>query len=397
MSFILLVVSFGELVRSQFSDDESSSSPSKMTGVFNVAVAPFGVAGGGGDARAKDVAASIAQAAYEGIRRNAAAGTQVRSPTEVGPPGSLDALARTINADVVVYGDLRDGPLRSRITPKLYVAPRLLPGAEELVGGLALGAPIISTGSALANPETRRDLAKRVGRRTAALSEFVAGVGSFARNQFERSRRQFQRARASLAPAEGQALVYLFMGSAAARLGRYQAATEHYEQALIASPGYSRARLGLAEVLFQRGKRDCTARTVRLGLLRRARAQYIAARSSPDRPGLADIPVKVSLGLGRIDVCLAQSGDGARWAAAREHLRAVVAEFDRGNARMREPAAQAYAALAIADAPAAGAPKEQYDPAIADLEAALRLTTDPEHERAFKTALQHLRQNAEGP
>jgi tetratricopeptide (TPR) repeat protein len=396
MSFILLVVSFGQLVRSQFFDDDSNSSPSKMTGLFNLAVAPFGVADGG-DASAKDVAVSIAQAAYEELRRGSGAGTQVRSPAEVGSFSSLDALARKINADVVVYGDLRDGDLRSSITPNLYVAPRRLPGAEELVGGLALGAAISSPGSAVANIETRRELARRMSRRMAALNEFVAGLASFARDDFKESRRRFQLALATLEPAAGRGLMYLFIGSAAARQGQYAAAAENYQQALKVSPGFGRARLGLAEVLFQRGKGSCTAKTVRSRMLQRARAQYTRARSSPDKTGLADIPTKVSLGLGRIDVCLAESGNGARWDAARAHLRAVIAEYDRGNARVRELAAQAYAALAIADAPPSRAPKERYAQAIADLEAALRLTTDTEHERAYRTALQHLRKQAQSP
>lgn len=397
MSFILLVISFGQLVRSQFFDDDSSSSPSKMTGLFNVAVAPFGVADGADDASAKDVAVSIAQAAYEGIKRGSGAGTQVRSPTEVGSFGSLDALARTINADVVVYGDLRDGDLRSSITPNLYVAPRRLRGAEELVGGLALGAPITSLGSAVANIETRRHLARRMSSRMSALKEFVAGLASFVRDDFKESRGRFQQALSTLEPAAARGLAYLFIGSAASRQGQYGAAAENYRQALNVSPGFGRARLGLAEVLFQRGKGSCTAKTVRVRMLQRAGAQYTKARSSLDKTGLADIPTKVSLGLSRIDVCLAQSGNGASWDAARAHLRAVIAEYDRGNERVREFATQAYAALAIADAPPPGAPKERYDQAIADLEAALRLTTDAEHERAYRTALQHLREQAQNP
>jgi hypothetical protein len=112
--------------------------------------------------------------------------------------------------------------------------------------------------------------------------------------------------------------------------------------------------------------------------------------------GATDIGTKATLGVGRTEVCLAQSGNGGSWERARAHLATVIDSYERGNERLRELASLAYAALAIVDLPREGAasPRDAYLRAIEDLEKAHELTTDPKLEAAYTKAIAIYRRKA---
>jgi hypothetical protein len=405
MSFLLLVAGFVQLVRSQL--PTSDPPPQRMRGIFNVAVAPFDAQGGDSDAETSELAGTLALAGYEDLDAVLAKLTSIK--TEVWSPDTtaaesgervrleqLPALARRINADVLVYGELEVGEKRSALTPRLYVSPGLLRGAEELVGGVQLGSPIVSAGNATTNLVTRDELVKGLRARIAVLAQFVLGLQRMDVGGYAEASDLFEQASSGLEPGKGREVVYLYLGTAAGKRGLLAEAAAAYESALADRPGYARAQLGLAEVHFAQGRGTCTAASARVRLLRRAQREYALAGAARGQGGAADISTKATLGVGRTEVCLAQSGNGGSWKRARAHLAAVIESYEGGNERLRELASLAYAALAIVDLREGGASsRDDYQRAIADLEKAYELTTDPKLEAHYTNAIADYRQKAD--
>jgi tetratricopeptide (TPR) repeat protein len=405
MSFLLLVAGFVQLVRSQL--PTSDPPPKRMRGLFNVAVAPFHARGGDSDAETSELAGTLALAGYEDLDAVLAKLTRIKtevwSPDETAAESGeslrleqLPALAQRINADVLVYGELEVGEKRSALTPRLYVRPGLLRGAEELVGGFQLGSPIARAGNAGTNLGTGDELVKGLRARIAVLAQFVLGLGHMAVGRHAEASKLFEQAASGLEPGAGREVVYLYLGTAAGKRGLLPEAAAAYQRALADRPRYARAQLGLAEVHFQQSRGTCTAASVRVRLLRRAQAEYRSAGNVRGEGGATDIGTKATLGVGRTEVCLAQSGNGGSWERARAHLATVIDSYERGNERLRELASLAYAALAIVDLPREGAasPRDAYLRAIEDLEKAHELTTDPKLEAAYTKAIAIYRRKA---
>lgn len=353
--------------------------PALMQGDLNIVVAQFGEVDATGNVQYSKDAADLSGHAYrlldeevDSIYNSIESSDSPTSTTyyvEVRPPNetgringataeerarNAESLARRIEADVIVYGNLRRDDGWVTLVPEFYIADRLLIDAEELVGQHTWGAEIVEWG----DPENMRAMESvrhRLLERTRALAQFVFGLRYYSDDHFDVAARYFEAAEA----IEGwdDEVLYQFLGNTAGHLGDLDTAQWFYEQALERNPGYARAQLGIAEVLFQRSMgQSCEEPPASVEGLYQSIDLYRSALQATDQPASSAIGAKVALSVGRIYLCLSLAGVGDHWLEAERELRSAIEQYDAGSERARDLAAEAYGALGIIAAPTEGDP-----------------------------------------
>lgn len=107
--------------------------------------------------------------------------------------------------------------------------------------------------------------------------------------------------------------------------------------------------------------------------LERALVSYDEAEAARVQPALSDVPAKAALGKGRTRWCLGRAtGSAGMFQAAEADLLAVITEYEVGNRRIAELAAEAHANLALVYVAGAGSDANQR--AAEGPEAAIELT-----------------------
>jgi tetratricopeptide (TPR) repeat protein len=394
--------------------------PTRMTGHVNVAVVEFGLAGGDQDRSRLAIAKDLARETANQLRRQLQPADDQDLRIEVRGPGDPDIgpiqgatqlerqnhaeeLGRSINAHVVVYGELQAGPQGTSLRPAFYLSSDLvLRGAEELIDAQAgehrLGAAIERSGDVAVNQLVYGDLQTELAARVKVLADVAAGL-VFLNN----SDRAAEAAPFFLAAEavrgwdddEGKEVLYLLLGNAKLRWFSQSIqvaptrpgvawqmlhdAADHYRQALRINPQYARAQLGLAETTFLRAQGSCQpGRTDRAGLERAARLFATAGRSA-NQPNTADVGAKVAFGLGRTYVCLTSAGVN-RQSQARQELAAVLRDYSPApgnhNPRVQLLAAEAHGQLGALDYLLATTTRsrEWYQRAVTSYEQALELS-----------------------
>ena len=167
--------------------------------------------------------------------------------------------------------------------------------------------------------------------------------------------------------------------------GDFDAAGKHYAEALRASPEFARAQLGAAEVRFQTARGRCAANAINATGVEEAIKGYQGALQARIQPALSDIPTKTAYALGRAYLCLSEAGAADRLADAERELRQVVAEYERGNERVRELAGEAHAHLGLLSLPFTDDPNPegQYRRAAEEYYQAIALTRRQELHAAY--------------
>lgn len=304
--------------------------PSRMTGIFNVAVLDFGErATVDGEIRASPEGRGIADQIYEDLRtladgqgrsRVVEVGRFQRLPKGKNPAAldaSLAALADQVDATLVVHGVLELDAPPYRFTPLLYLSQRFN-GGEELTGDAAFGKPI-----EVALPLDRLALAEDLRARLEALGLFTLGLGYL---QIDRAAPALELFDSALRVEDwdtGREVVQLFRGSALVELERYPEAYDAYSESLSLAGGeYDRALIGLGNVFYD--KSGSIDRAV--DYYRRALA---AARQSPAAHAEAKARYNLGLALARRAHALGETctAEDAR-AALRDVVEAQEAEPD---------------------------------------------------------------------
>jgi tetratricopeptide (TPR) repeat protein len=378
--------------------------PKPLSGDLNVAVAPFAVGDGGapasqGERLAEAVRGTLAEQ-LKAQRERTDVTFRVAPPPELDPlegasegerAAAAERVAARLQADIVVYGTVRDDPDETVVTPSFYLSPRSLGDAAELVGGHRLGAPLVVRGSLAGSVAARVELRQLLAARTRTLSEFVVGFSHFARQDFGKAERWFERAEQASETAGGDAgeVVHLFLGHAAGRSGNFAAAEDAYSAALRVAPEYARARFGIAEVRFQRAHGGCRRGQIDEAGVREAIRGYAEAESGREQPYGALLRVRARFARGRALLCLSQAGLGPYWGEAEALLREVVRAYDRGEDRLRDEASEALGNIALIQLPGRGdtAPEEELRTAAASYERALSLSRDPDRQAVFWSML----------
>jgi tetratricopeptide (TPR) repeat protein len=402
LSVLTLVATFLTLYWGVVPFFERKPGPRPMTGDLNIAVAQFA----GVDARGRPVdspeARSLSQSFHDqlgadldSIRQNGF-DVQLRGPDATGPlPGSTpeqravaaSATARRIDATVIIYGTL-DVSVPGQFTPEFYVSERKLEGAEEFLGQHSLGSAVNVLHDITSNGVARKVVRDQLLGRTGALAEFVVGLGYSTLDDWALAGEHFRKAdRGDWPEGDGKEILYLFLGNAAVKTGDLNAATTWFDRALALSPDYSRARVGRAETLLQRSRGDCEAeKTDGVGLAA-ALDGFESALSARVQSPLADISTKVAFGKGRVYLCMSQALLADRWIDAEQSFRQVVADFSRGNPRVRRMASESHAGLGFVLLPAVGDADlaDHYRGAAVEYQRAVETfpDTDTEHRKAY--------------
>lgn len=350
--------------------------PTRMTGEFNVAVAEFGVIAEDGDVVAADAGFDLANNFTKDLSSQLSelGGPSIpvvfaiRGPTDVGRiQGSTQndralyvaELAEAINADVVIYGNIRSG-ITSNFQPEFYIrADRFVEGSE-LAAQHGLGTPIQVEGD-LTRPGFAAILREELQVRVEAMAEFVVGLAWYVRTDYEEAMTHFANAASDSSgwPAEdGKEVAYLFLGNVQGILGDLKGAETSYNNALdLTGNGYWRALLGLAEIKFQRSRGECSPQTVDVLGLAAAKRGFENARNAAIKPTPVSLLVSGSdFGVARVLQCLAHTGDPQLAGGDIATLRAdairfyehVIAAFQTTDPPVRTVSLQERAAEAFA-------------------------------------------------
>jgi hypothetical protein len=242
--------------------------PAKMTGEFNIAIAEFGEVDENGRIRASEAGEILSATIFNRIKKemqNLPSGLTVQVwHNEVNPgvqlsylpgdtgeerAGAAMALAKKINADLVIYGNLRQHDQGSRFLPEFYVAE--LKDAGELLGAHTLGTEIPIRGSIDSLGGTIR-FNEEFSARANALTLFTIGLALEAAGYPDRALEKFRQAEAieGWDDDEGKEILYLFIGREANFLwlegeDRGDEVRAAMQKALAINPAYGRAYIGL--------------------------------------------------------------------------------------------------------------------------------------------------------
>lgn len=312
--------------------------PVHMNKLFNVAVADFGVVDGAdAPARASEDGQTLSDNVFEMLEARfagipALAGSVdlqhayirfVRGDSVAARRLAAGQLASTLGADVVIFGNLDISKTPPRLTPELYVSPRLT-GAEESTGSDVFGAPVVIR-LPLANTDNRARLADAFIPRMQALTEFMFGLAFYKADLPDLALQQLTLAddvaQWTDEPGKGKEILYLWIGTTHARRAQLElpapsppcpelapdaiddlaCAQAAYEKAQTLNKLFARAYIGLGNVWASRAKQtrfgaeiiDCQA-------YRRAMEEYAKAarpEMQTDPAAFVDLKVKFNIGL----------------------------------------------------------------------------------------------------
>ncbi len=273
-SIVLLVVAV--LAALLAFDVISLRPPDQMSGDFNIAVAQFAVldeagrlvddAGEGGLRVAERIGATLqaefadrpeVEVWFDGPElerdHNAAIGVVAPAPLGVTEPA---AAAETLNADVVIHGDIRPDGAADTLTLRFYVRPQYQADFSQMVGfhEFTTRIPVFDP----ANP--REEVWRELDPLATALAWLTQGLRLEILGEQAAAQEAFARA-AEFAPDSD--VVQYFLGQeqfySAQRTGgdeaQLAAAEVAFNEALRLNPDNARAAIGLGSVRFVRGQR----------------------------------------------------------------------------------------------------------------------------------------------
>ncbi len=300
---------------------------------------------------------------------------------------SAEKRASDINADLIVYGQLVSGKIGTNFIPEFYLSEQKLRDAEELVGQYEFGTTIKGADLITRNVVTRSELRDRLLGRTRALAQFVIGLSLYTLNRFDAATTYFLASEATEGwdEEDGKEVLYHFLGNTALRLNHLQVAEGYYQHALQLEPEYARSQLGIAEINFHRSRADCQPDTVDAEGVHLAITGYQQALMAAVQPALSDIHTKAAFAVGRAYLCLSQAEIENHWSEAEQQFLAVIVDYEEGNPRVRELAADAYAHLGLIYLPEVDEvdTENKYQRAADAFVNALELTHYPERQATY--------------
>ncbi len=402
----------------QFTRSYDEFLPENMTGEFNIAIADFGQLNNQGNllssAEASEMAAGFSQVLNEELadKPEDDQSIEIRSSQDVQMipwktlaeyEQAVVELSTRLDADIVFYGYIN--VMNTEFVPKFYLSPDRLPYAEELSGHYELRSPIIDPIDVAGNNEVRREVSRLLDQHSFALQPFIQGLSRFRIGDYENAESYFkQAANAEIwiddtSEAEQvKELLYLFMGNTAGRLAKLDEAEAYYLKALsVTDDEDARARLGLAEIVFQRSHGNCQPDNTQVHVegLHEAINIYEDVLHVPVPSEFAAVYVttKASFGLGRSYLCLSLAHAEDAWVKAESAFQQVIDIYENNNdetqRRIKERAAESHANLALVYWHGEGdATVEQgYRAAIEQYETAIELTEASRYNYKTRQAL----------
>lgn len=268
LAVVLIMFGVLALVSVQAYDAYIDSLPApieRMTGQFNIAVAPFNVYGEGREVqRAQEFAENLAitiQNTTNELSSSFGDRIKVRPPRQVNPlkgetevelTHSASELAKKINANVVIYGSIKVEDWKVIITPQFYINDQKHDGVFE-VNEISSNSTILPLSGQYRMGEeiplesldkTDRDYAEnRLQKRLHALTFIINGLSHYLSGKYEKSTEAFQNALDQNA-WDNSNVLYILLGNAELKLKHFSEARGYYEEALKLNETYPRAYIG---------------------------------------------------------------------------------------------------------------------------------------------------------
>lgn len=270
---------------------------------------------------------------------------------------AAEALAQTIDADLVIYGAILQGATGAQVQPEFYVRYNSFDEASDLVGPHELGRPLRVT-----LPVRAQDLKAvadhPVNVRARVLSLVTLGLAAVAVDDHAAALAYFGEAEQipDWSAGAGKELIYLLMGNAASNLAAIDLDADYvteamiyYEEALALDPDFARALIGLAGATYQQALGDLQTRrgsAVEQDLLDEAEILYEIALETP-APAAAEIEIKARFGLGQIYLVRHYLLGGDWLARARAQFQLLVDHQATTPVRAQDLIGHAYARLGL--------------------------------------------------
>lgn len=365
--------------------------PDRMSGDFNLAVAPFSVVGEEADARAGvDVANSIYGRLTANVEALTAPIIHVWGPTEprLSPIRSIEgdtpaereaaaaALAEKIDADIVVYGVVTTTQQKWHVTPEFYISPKNFSDASEILGQHSLGEIFTVPGN------DRRALritsGEKLTPRAEIISQMAVALTYYSISNYKRALEYLQAIEQDediVLDDNGAEVVYLLMGNTLNKLAQQQGqfaldedeadialrkqywqkyyvllgeADQYYGRALEVDAEYSRALVGRGNIAYLR-----YILTKNIADFDNAIALCEQALHATNRLASYHIETKVHFCLGqsygqrsRVETEAGNRERAINRERAMAELHAVVADYEANqDPRLREMAGEAHARL----------------------------------------------------
>ncbi len=360
--------------------------PRPMSGSVNIAVADFSPVEQAGCAVQPDEAHGLSMAMWSTLAERIAAPVdggdpeqarlddiEIMSPEQTGPLdgatpdeqlAAAQAKSEQLNADVVLYGTVEcaSTPRQTQITPRIYLSDRKLASFEQLefIGTHELGAAISSAGTP-SSGSTRAEIGEALLPRMGLLVRFLFGLDYYYAGKYEDAASMLQTA-GGITSAQVpflNALVRLFQGVTAARLGDWEGAKSFYNQVLEIDPANVRAKYSIAEAVYYPSRGDCVSDQAapdgpkdNVDGLRDALQQLQQIVVEDTTPNGSAMRGVLALGIGQAYLCLSQIGaaDPAETAGfigeAAKNFSQALEDFSVVKDLTRDQQAEAYEGLA---------------------------------------------------
>jgi tetratricopeptide (TPR) repeat protein len=349
------------------------TSPHFMQGEFNIAIASFVVVDENGREVKSQDGIQVANFLFQRIQTHfdeldfQNIQWEIRSPAETGaihgnsPDERFRAankLAQRINAHIIIYGVITDAGENSHLTPEFFVSYTGFQEAGEILGPYALGTPLLVT--LPFDSKNAQDIENpALSARANALSLLTIGLAYYSNDDFQTATNYFSRAEDTKGwiDSAGKDVVYILLGNTYVRMasrdkapGYLSSAQDAYEKALAIDPGYLRASIGQANVLYLDALGDPanpSFDSVDQNKLDAAQALFEAALNNSDPPVGINVSAKSNFGLGQIFLVKAQILQDSWVEQARKEFEAVVQEYEAGNKTIVYYASHSYARLGL--------------------------------------------------
>jgi hypothetical protein len=335
---------------------------------------------------------------------------EIRGPDQLFAIDGRDPIERTetvaqiatrINATIVIYGSVESENGNLIIKPEYYVGNMpmgnyyLLEGLlGDLLGSKGLGSPIIVSSSVLTNPGHSFEENRILVDRLTVLLNLVVGAASYRVGRYQEAQGYFELADSvsTWQLDQRKEALYVFMGDTAVQSGDYDSAENFFQNALGLNLQYAPAYIELGNLYYLQafGETSSGAPTGEIDedLVSLAIDAYKSAATAIDRPSSADIDTRANFGLGQSYLLLNLINDEPSFDQAISAFELVIADFEAGNDRVKELAAEAHGGLGLIYQSLGDNQR-----AVAEYHAALDLIDDPEKKTLFETRIQEIEDN----
>lgn len=366
-----------------------SKQPQKMIGNFNIVVAQFGEIMEDGSIKPSANAEKISSTLFNFLDseyRASGLGLTVQIAHKNMPliieETQAEELAKRVNADIVIFGNIFVRGDQAEFSPRFYVAEQS--DTKELTGQNELAYPITFFISELTT-QNKVNVDLRI--RAEILFNFTKGLIYFSQKDTDLALRSAQAAIIAAEklsqPFDGEETLYLLAAQIQLRRGDFDKANQMIDQALTINPEYARAHLARGNIYYSQALQE----NFDVGLLNNSLTEYEMAYQMPNQPEGAYIPIKARTNLGNVLVVRAQQTNNIDlYNQAIENYTYVIEEYQ----QTQDPFILKYAAISYFGLGAAYERQGNKREALAEYQHALELTDDQEFRSRIEQQIKSL-------